>query len=204
MVRTPLRHPHAYFARKDGFSLFRAAGVVLLLWASVVVGSLALVVLLAARIPHAPPGTMVDAIGVALGQMLPVLLVLGFSWLMLGVLLFSAARLAGGNGSFTRTLAIAAWGLAPTIGVILLVVGIGGVEVVTAAVPADLQAATERFGVILDNATQGTGVVLQFGTAIWQMYLFTGGLVVGHNLDWGPAAFASGAVALTGFMFALV
>jgi hypothetical protein len=202
MVRTPFVYPEAYFGRRDGFSLARSFGVILALWLSTLLGTIALVLLLVTRVPAAPSGSVGEIIVMAFGQALPILLTLVLSWVILGVVLHVAASLKGGSGSFGKTLSLAGWGLGPTVVVILITFALAGVTVATTRFPADLQAAAEQFGTVLANADGGFGIVLQFGAAIWQAYIFAGGLSVGHDLEWGDAAVAAGVVALVGFLIA--
>lgn len=204
MVETPLRHPEPYFRRWNGFSVSRAFAVVAVLWLSILVGTIGLVLLLATRVEALPPGAVGKILGIGLTQAIPMLFVLVLSWLLMAGLLYAAARLKGGRGSFMEMLAVAGWGLAPTVVVILLTLAIAGYAVSTATFPADLESAAQKFARILDRTDGGAVVVLQLGAAAWQAHIFAGGVSVSHDLEFGDALIVGGVVAGLGFVLAVL
>lgn len=105
-------------------------------------------------------------------------------WVFLSVALYVGARLAGGTAGLGRTAAVAAWGLVPT----LVVVVLAGVVLVAFAAQADLS--TSSPDALLTQSRQlQSGVsglsllLLQIGGAAWQAFVWAGGLRAVHEIS---------------------
>ncbi len=124
------------------------------------------------------------------------------AWPIAGGVLFLAGRLAGGDGGFGDTVAMAAWGLVPElVGVVIALADVslslhgttftGSPE----AIVADLEAATDG---VTWRATLGSLLV-----AGWQTYVWAYGLKHVHGIPIARAGVAAGVVALSWFLFGL-
>lgn len=124
-------------------------------------------------------------------------------WPLYGVGLHVTSAIAGGEGSFTDTLSVAAWGMLPSlfqavVGLVLLLTTLGSADL-SASDPELLVSQVET----LSQRAQGDTVVLALAAAIWQGYVWTFGLKRARNLSTGGAAFAAGTVAFVTFLFGL-
>lgn len=125
------------------------------------------------------------------------------AWPLYAVGLHLASALMGGEGSFGDTLAVAAWGMLPSllqvgVGFGLLWTALGSVDLSTSN-PEVLASQVES----LTRRARGDTLVLSLGTAAWQGYVWAFGLQHARDLDTGSAAFAAGIVAFAAFLFGL-
>ncbi|WP_123538979.1 Yip1 family protein [Halosimplex salinum] len=131
----------------------------------------------------------------ASGQ-LPLLFVgVGIVWFGVGIALYVAAKLANGRGSFSETLAVTAYGTVPS----LLTAVAGAGLLVWFAANADLGTGdTERLAAQFRQLTVGvSGLALtgvQLVGVVWQVYVWTYGLVHAHDLPARAAGAAAGSV----------
>lgn len=199
--RTPLLDPAGYFARRDSFSLARAAGLVALYWLAVAVFVTAAMELLLANVVNPPP-----ELRAAFDRVLPeVVFALVFAvlvaWLAITVGLYVLARLVGGDGTFASTLATAAWGMAPEfvampVKFVPLYLAIDGARL-SAESPRILSEQTQA---LFGSAEGPLGVALALLTTAWSAYVWTHGLARGHDVDLGTAAVPAGVVAFVGLL----
>ncbi|WP_114575501.1 Yip1 family protein [Saliphagus sp. LR7] len=122
------------------------------------------------------------------------------AWPLTAVALQVVSRLAGGEGSFRRTLAVAGWGMAPTVLEVALVVGLWWYQVRTMALSSDPEALV---GQVEGIEPLAGGAVLAITFGIWQWYVWTHGLKHGRELSVRAAAGAAGAVAVVSILFGL-
>lgn len=105
-------------------------------------------------------------------------------WLGLAVALHVGALVGGGTGRFGETLAVAAWGLVPT----LVVSAVAGAALVGFAARTDLAASSPEALLAevrrLQSGVSGlTFLLLQVGAAVWQAFVWAEGLRVVHGLS---------------------
>ena len=111
-------------------------------------------------------------------------------WLLGGIVLFGAGRLAGGSPSFSGTLALAGWAALPEF--LRLGVGLAGLWFVLSNVTITNP---ERGAAALQSAMAPVEPILVVASLVtigWQWYLLAGGLSREAELSWGTAAFAVG------------
>lgn len=102
--------------------------------------------------------------------------------LLLAVALYLGAKLGHGTGSFGETVEVAAWGLLPLFGAILL----GTAALLVFASQLDLAVASpeaiqSRFAPV-QRGTSGLALLaIQLGGAVWQAYIWAAGLRVVHG-----------------------
>ncbi|AXR79016.1 YIP1 family protein [Natrarchaeobaculum sulfurireducens] len=111
-------------------------------------------------------------------------------WLVAGVALYGAARLAGGSPSFAGTLSLAGWATVPEF--VRLTIGIGAIWLVLEDVTvSDL----DRLEAVIEAAIAPIEPVLLVAslvTVAWQWHLLTGGLRADADLSRAVAAVAVG------------
>lgn len=145
-----------------------------------------------------------DLLWDAFAERLPLVFVGAFiAWPMYAVGLHVLSALAGGKGSFLDTLAVAGWGMVPTmaqalVGLGLLYVALGSIDL-AASDPETLASQVQS----LSGRVQGDNAIISLAAACWQGYVWTFGLKHARNLSTGGAAFAGGGVAMVAFLFGL-
>ncbi|WP_267642409.1 Yip1 family protein [Haloarchaeobius amylolyticus] len=139
---------------------------------------------------------------VASGQ-LPILFVgLLLLWPILGVGLHVLTALGGGEGSFTRTLAVTGWGFVPTA--IAGVVGAAAVSAVLAGKTFQLSnpdAFVREFRAVFGGTLGALLLVLRLGTTAWQVAIWGYGLERLRHVSRAAGFTAAGIVA--GLLFLL-
>lgn len=139
--------------------------------------------------------------------MLPLVFVGGFvGWLLLGVGLHVASAVADGEGSFGRTLAVAGWGMLPSL--LQLVVGLTAAAIVIPGMefsgdPETLSRQLQGLagpGPGFGPAATVAGVV----ATVWQAYVWRGGLIEARDLDRSVATWVAGAVGFVLLLFTVL
>ncbi|WP_128477543.1 Yip1 family protein [Halorussus pelagicus] len=137
-------------------------------------------------------------------EFLPLVFVSGLVvWPLTAVGLHVASAMVGGQGSFTDTLAVTAWGMIPSaiqviVGVAFLYAAFGSIDLAASnpeALAPQIQSMVER--------ARGDTVLLSLAGAVWQGYVWSFGLKHTRDLSTGGAAFAGGGVALVVFLLGL-
>jgi hypothetical protein len=128
----------------------------------------------------------------------------GIVWLVTGVGLHALSYIAGGDGSFGESLAIAAVGMLPTLVTGALVEAL----LVVYAHNADLGASTPSVLVEqvrgLQRGTSGlVATAIQLLGVAWQTYLWFGGIVALHDLDRREALLPAGVAGLVALLFTI-
>jgi hypothetical protein len=145
-----------------------------------------------------------DLLWGAFAERLPLVFVGAFlAWPMYAVGLHVLSALAGGKESFLDTLAVAAWGMLPTmaqalVGLGVLYVALGSIDL-AASDPERLASQVQS----LRERAQGNNALISLVVACWQGYVWTFGLKHARNLSTGGAAFAGGGVAMVVFLVGL-
>jgi hypothetical protein len=145
-----------------------------------------------------------DLLWGAFAERLPLVFVGAFlAWPMYAVGLHVLSALAGGKESFLDTLAVAAWGMLPTmaqalVGLGVLYVALGSIDL-AASDPERLASQVKS----LRERAQGNNALISLVVACWQGYVWTFGLKHARNLSTGGAAFAGGGVAMVVFLVGL-
>lgn len=126
-----------------------------------------------------------------------------FGWLLVAAGLHAASGLAGGRGSFSGTLTVAAWGTLPT----LFQTAVGGASMYFAIQGMELGGSPEvlaqQFQSMASRTQSGNLAVSAFVT-LWQAYVWTYGLKHVRNLETGSAAGAAGVVAFVSFVLTAI
>ncbi|AUX09047.1 hypothetical protein AArcSl_1416 [Halalkaliarchaeum desulfuricum] len=112
-------------------------------------------------------------------------------WPIGGVVLFAAARIAGGDGGFLATLGVAAWGAVPEF--FRLAAGLAGLTYVlsTTTFTGPVESFPDQVLAALAPLELPL-LVASMLTLLWQWYLLSAGIGEVHDLDWPAAAFAVG------------
>lgn len=145
-----------------------------------------------------------DLLRDAFAERLPLVFVgVLLGWPLYAVGLHVTSAIAGGNGSFLDTLAVAAWGMVPTmaqalVGLGLLYAAFGSIDL-AASDPETLASQVKS----LSERARGNNALLSLVVACWQGYVWTFGLKHARNLSTAGAAFAGGGVAAVAFLFGL-
>lgn len=193
--RTPLFHPREYFGER-GFSLGPAAGAVVAAVVALTAALLGFAVLLSNRLAAAGHADATDAVWGAVGSYLVgVVFALLVGWLVVAIVLHLVGRVAlSHDGRFEQTLAVAGWGMAPSVigtvvAFVVLALALGDASM------ASPEAFVDQFRA---NLASAGGVQLLVGLALagWQTYVYGGGLAVEFD---APAESAYGAGALVAF-----
>ncbi|WP_436346002.1 YIP1 family protein [Natronorubrum sp. FCH18a] len=111
-------------------------------------------------------------------------------WLVGGVVLFGAGRLANGNPSFAGSLALAGWAALPEF--FRLAVGLGGLWVALEGVTIT---DPDRAVTVLESALAPVQPVLLLASLVtlgWQWYLLTGGMTREAEISRAAAAVSVG------------
>lgn len=130
-----------------------------------------------------------------------VFLAMLLGWPLVAAALHAASWFAGGEGSFGRTLAVAGWGMAPTVLEVVLAVALWWYQVRTAELASDPEVLVRQIEGI-EPLFGGTVLTVAFG--LWQWYVWTHGLERGRGLSREAAAVAAGAVAAVWILSGLV
>ena len=202
MLRTPLLHPRQYFEQR-GFELRPAAIAVGAVVLSLVLAFLGLGVLLSDRLAAAGH---LDAAAVVwrtfVGEVFGLVVTTLFDWLVVaGILHLLSRALLSHDGLFGRTLAVAGWGMVPSVFAVVVSFGFLAVAVNDASL-ASAGAFAEQFRATL----QGSSLLvdfLSFLLAGWQTYIYAGGLSVEFRDQSGSAWFVAGVVAYGGWLLGL-
>lgn len=121
------------------------------------------------------------------------------AWLLVAVGLHVASALAGGDGSFAATLAVAGWATVPEL--IQIPVGLAGAYV---RLEGESFTSPEQLEQLVGSSADPTGVLLTAAVLIWQAYIWTHGLRRARDLSVDEAAFAAGVVAVVSFLLSLL
>ncbi|WP_331236207.1 Yip1 family protein [Natronorarus salvus] len=123
-------------------------------------------------------------------------------WPVAGAVLFLVGRLAGGDGDFGDTVAMAAWGMLPE----LFAVAVALVDVYVALRGTTFTGSPESIVADLEATTDGATWRATLGSlfvAAWQAYVWTYGLKHVHGIPIARAGLAAGAVALLWLLIGL-
>ena len=129
-------------------------------------------------------------------QRLPVVFLGSYAtWLLFGALLHASSWFAGGEGSFSDTLVVTAWGMVPSIlqtavGIVLFYLSVRNADFATTP-----EALVQQFRTLTRTARGGNAVMTLPVTA-WSWYVWSYGLKHRRNLSTGQATKAAGAVAV--------
>ncbi|MFC6787230.1 YIP1 family protein [Halobaculum halobium] len=123
-------------------------------------------------------------------------------WLVQGGTLHAASALADGEGSFADTLAVAGWGMTPSLARLLAVGALVIHRLRTAALPEEPESAVSA----LQSAIGGVeviGLLAAAVVAVWAGVIRTYGLADARDLSVGTAAWIVGALTAIGLLFEL-
>jgi hypothetical protein len=136
---------------------------------------------------------------------LPLVFFSGFlGWVMVAVGLHLASAMAGGEGSFTATLAVAGWGMVP--GVLQTVVGVAAAAVVIPGMEfaSDPAVLAEQLRGMAPTTFGFWGPLAGVVATAWQAYVWGHGLRYARDLTRGGGFVAAGAVGLLTLLFSLL
>ena len=143
-----------------------------------------------------------DLVWEAFGEKLPLLFVGSLlAWPLYAAGLHVASAVVGGDGRFLDTLAVTAWGIAPSalqavVGLGLLAVSLDGLDL-SGSNPEVLASQVQS----LTARVQGGTTAVKVAGACWQGYVWTFGLKHSRDLSTGAAAIAGGGIALVSLLF---
>lgn len=124
-------------------------------------------------------------------------------WLVQGGVLHAASALADGEGAFADTLAVAGWGMVPSLARLL---GVGALIVYrlrTAAVPGTPDGAIDALRAAI-GGVEAIGLLAALVVAIWAGVIRTYGLADARDHSLGTAATIVGVLTVIGLVFELV
>ncbi|WP_423743287.1 Yip1 family protein (plasmid) [Haladaptatus sp. SPP-AMP-3] len=122
------------------------------------------------------------------------------AWPLIAVGLHVASAVAGGEGSFSNTLAVAGWGMLPSLVQMLVGIGLFFLALRGADLSgSDPQVVLDQLQSLVATARGGTLFVSALGTA-WQWVVWTYGLKHARRLSTAAAAAAAGAIAFLSFL----
>lgn len=126
------------------------------------------------------------------------------SWLLFGLAFHAGSWLAGGEGGVGRSLAVAAWGMAPAIVVVPIALAVLAVsfDPVTVSPGTDPTAFQERLLAQL-NALRVVGPVLGIATSLWGGVIWWFGLREAKELSASAATAVAGVFTLVELLFVL-
>ncbi|MCT9095705.1 YIP1 family protein [Haloarchaeobius sp. HME9146] len=141
---------------------------------------------------------------VASGQ-LPVLFVgLLFMWPLVGVGLHFLTALGGGEGSFTRTLAVAGWGFVPNaIGAVVGAVVVSAILAGKTFQLSNPDTFVREFRAVFGGTLGAALLVLRLGATAWQATIWGYGLERARHVSRAAGFAAAGIVAGIVFLFSL-
>lgn len=123
-------------------------------------------------------------------------------WLVQGGVLHAASALAGGEGAFADTLAVAGWGMVPSLARLL---GVGALVVHrlrTAALPETPEGAVGALQAAI-GGVEVIGLLTAVAVAVWAGVIRTYGLADARDLSIGGAATVVGVLTVVGLLFEL-
>ncbi|WP_049928815.1 YIP1 family protein [Halopiger goleimassiliensis] len=192
---TPLFDPAAYFDRPNALSLSNATDALAAVagfWLAAVAFLLAFTRQL---VVHGDlEGSLAAAAPVVALLVAVVVLLL---WAVDTAILFVMGRLVGGDGAFSATGVVAAWGFAPQILGVLAMLATTPFVDVEGTVPADDPAAlADAISVEPPTVLALVAGLLPIATTVWAVYIWVHGLSRAHGLATGRAAIGAVAAAI--------
>lgn len=117
-------------------------------------------------------------------------------WGFIALVLYGLSKLADGSGSFSETLAVTGWGMAPSaLGAILAVV-IVHFAVQSVEFGSNPEVVASQVRQLSDGGFGPASTVVDVAVAGWQGYIWAYGLRAVHDLSIGAAGLIAGLVAL--------
>ena len=139
-----------------------------------------------------------------LGQ-LPLVFALGVvGWLLIGVALHVASAMAGGSGSLSGTLAVAGWGMLPSVVQVLVGTTAAVLTIQGMTFASDPAAVADQLRRMSDTTFGIWGTVGSVAATAWQVYIWALGLERARNLGREGALFAAGGVGVVTVMLSFV
>lgn len=123
-------------------------------------------------------------------------------WLFQATVLHLTSALADGEGSFDGTLAVAGWGMVPSLVRLVGVAGFIAVSVQSITAPADPDGAVQALRVAM-TGVQPLSFGLAFLAAVWAGAIRTYGLADARDLSTWRAGWIVGLLTLFGLLFEL-
>ncbi|WP_336361005.1 Yip1 family protein [Haladaptatus sp. ZSTT2] len=210
MFRTLLFDPNAFFADNPWADDFMAAvGAVAVVAVFAVVNLLLMGVVLAWKIDATTTqnGRTVsfDSIlwDVLVGQLFLVFFSMFIGWVIVAGMVHIGSKLADGDGNFTDSLTVTAWGMVPTIFTAFLAtasvfIALQGELTVTSI--GQLTALVSR----LEGGAGIFGIVVPLISAVWQGYIWSFGIKHVHSLKLDTAMGVAGIIAVIFFIFSVI
>ncbi|ELZ86569.1 hypothetical protein C453_05509 [Haloferax elongans ATCC BAA-1513] len=121
-------------------------------------------------------------------------------WLVEGSMLHVGSSLVGGEGRFTDSLAVAGWGMVPTVGRILAVGVFITYQFRNLSLPSDPEGATQAIQASLSGLDLVSGAIMLVVVA-WATYIRTYGLARARDLSVENAAVVTVGLSLVGLLF---
>jgi hypothetical protein len=118
------------------------------------------------------------------------------AWMFVAVVLYVLAKIVGGSGGFVETLAVAGWGMAPSVvGSVLAVVAVY-FAVRSVEFGSDPETVARQVRQLADGGVGPASHLVSVGVAAWQGYVWAYGLSHVHDLSIRAAAGVAGLVAV--------
>jgi len=124
-------------------------------------------------------------------------------WLVQGGVLHAASALADGEGAFADTLAVAGWGMVPSLARLLAVGALVVFRLRTVAVPGSPEGAVDALRAAI-GGVEAVGLVAAVAVAVWAGAIRTYGLADARDHSVGTAATIVGVLTAIGLAFELV
>lgn len=155
--------------------------------------------------PRTRERPVADVVRNAMGQVLPfVFAAVPVAWLLTAVGLHVVSAFAGGRGSFTETLAVAAWGMVPTAASALVVTGVMYWDfrhtTIRASSPEAFQRQAEAF---LASQPDLLFAAVNLLAVAWAAYVHFHGMRHARDLSRDDAAVTAGVVAVVTLLLTL-
>lgn len=126
------------------------------------------------------------------------------AWLAFAVVLHLLSGALGGSNGFGQTLAVAGWGLLPSILRMVAVLILGYFFVQGLSLSSDPEVLTRQVEALKDTARSWPMVLVGLAEAAWQGYVWAHGLANAREMNLGDAAMAAGLLAVAVFVFGLL
>lgn len=126
------------------------------------------------------------------------------AWLAFAVVLHLLSGALGGSNGFGQTLAVAGWGLLPSILRTVVVLILGYFFVQGLSLSSDPEVLARQVESLRDTARSWPMVLVGLAEAAWQGYVWAHGLSHAREMNLGDAAMAAGLLAAAVFVFGLL